>query len=200
MASVLSKVRPQSRAARVIFSYGLSALIAILVAVVLQSFVIKPYLIPSTSMADTLVPGQRILVDRLVYRFAAVHRGDIIVFRAPQPPHETMIKRVVGLPGDLLSIRDGRLFVNGSRAPDAFVDKVAGSTEPTMPPDPNTILNPGEPWSLYRPYRVPAGHYFVMGDNRTDSSDRRFWGPVPRAAIIGQAVLTYWPLSRIGRL
>ena len=195
-----SKVRPQSRTARVIFGYGLTAFIAILVAVLVQSFAVKPYLIPSTSMADTLVPGQRVLVDRLAYRFAAVHRGDIIVFRGPQPPHEVMIKRVVGLPGDMLSIRDGRLFVNGNPAPDSYVDKVAGSIEPTVPPDPNTILNPGEPWSLYRPYRVPAGRYFVMGDNRTDSSDSRFWGTVPRSAIIGQAFFTYWPLGRIGGL
>ena len=200
MGSVLSRVRPQSRGGRVVFDYGVSALTAVLIAILVQALVVKPYLIPSTSMADTLVPGQRVLVDRLIYRFSPVHRGDIIVFRGPQPPHEVMIKRVVGLPGDVLSIRDGRLFVNGRPAPDSFVDKVAGATEPTTPRGPNTSDDPGAPWSLARPYRVPEGCYFVMGDNRTDSDDSRFWGPVPRAAIIGEAFLSYWPPGRISGL
>ncbi len=197
---MLGNVRPQSRGWRALFDYGLTALAAILIAILVQAFVVKPYLIPSTSMADTLVPGQRVLVDRLIYRFRPVHRGDVIVFRGPQPPHEVMIKRVVGLPGDVLSIRDGRLFVDGSPAPDSFVEKIAGAAEPTTPPDRNTSDDPGAPWTLSRPYRVPEGCYFVMGDNRTDSDDSRFWGPVPRAAIIGEACLSYWPPGRIGGL
>lgn len=196
---MLSRLR-QTRPARVILEYGLTVLVAILAAILLQSFVVKPYLVPSSSMVDTLVPGQRVLVDRLIYRFETVHRGDVIVFRGPQPPHEVMIKRVVGLSGDVLSVRDGRLFVNDRPAPDSFVDKIAGATEPTAPPDPDTSDDPGAPWSLSRPYRVPADCYFVMGDNRTDSDDSRFWGPVPRGAIIGEAFLSYWPPGRIGGL
>lgn len=196
----MDRVRPQGRLGRLLFDYGVTILVAVLVAILVQSFVVKPYLIPSTSMADTLVPGQRVLVDRLIYDFTAVHRGDIIVFRGPQPPHEVMIKRVVGLPGDVLSIRGGRLFVNGEPAPDSFVDKVSGVTEPTTPPDPAVMTTPGAPWALTRPYRVPAGCYFVMGDNRTDSDDSRYWGTVPRDDIIGQAFFTYWPLGRIGGL
>ena len=198
--ALLTRLRPQTRPARVILEYGLTVLVAILAAILVQAFVVKPYLIPSTSMANTLVPGQRVLVDRLIYRFSPVHRGDIIVFRGPQPPHEVMIKRVVGLPGDVLSLRDGALYVNGVRAPDSYVDKIAGATEATTPPDPNMVDDPGAPWSLARPYRVPEGCYFVMGDNRTDSDDSRFWGPVPRVAIIGEAFLSYWPLGRIGSL
>jgi signal peptidase I len=197
---VLSRLRPQSHRGRVVFDYGLTALTAVLIAILVQAFVVKPYLIPSTSMANTLVPGQRVLVDRLIYRFSPVHRGDIIVFRNPMPPHEVMIKRVVGLPADVLSLRDGALYVNGDRAPDSYVDKIAGAIEPTMPPGPDTSDDPGAPWSLSRPYRVPEGCYFVMGDNRTDSDDSRYWGPVPRAAIIGEAFLSYWPLGRIGSL
>jgi signal peptidase I len=200
VAGVLSKLRPQTRTARIIAEYGLTAVVAIAVAVAVQSFVVKPYLIPSSSMANTLVPGQRILVDRLAYRFGSVHRGDIVVFRGPQPPQEVMIKRVVGLPGDVLSIRDGRLYVNDTPSPDLFVDRIAGAAEPTMPPDPNTSDDPGAAWSLARPYRVPAGCYFVMGDNRTDSDDSRYWGPVPHGAIIGEAFLSYWPPARIGGL
>jgi signal peptidase I len=123
---MFKRIRPQSGARRVIVDYGLTALVAIVMAIVVQTFVVKPYLIPSTSMANTLVPGQRVLVDRMVYRYRSVHRGDIIVFRRPEPPHDVLIKRVVGLPGDLLAVRNGHLFVNGVRQNEPFVDKVDG--------------------------------------------------------------------------
>jgi signal peptidase I len=194
------KIRPESGARRTIIDYGLTALIAIAMAIVVQTFLVKPYLIPSTSMANTLVPGQRVLVDRMVYHYRSVHRGDIIVFHRPEPPNDVLIKRVVGLPGDLLSVRDGHLFVNGVRQKESFVDKVDGVTEPTDPADPYASGQPDAPWSLTQPFRVPAGQYFVMGDNRTDSSDSRYWGTVPRRSIIGRAFFTYWPIRRFGDL
>jgi len=197
---MFEKIRPKSGARRIIIDYGLTALVAVALAIVVQSFLIKPYLIPSTSMANTLVPGQRVLVDRMVYHYRSVHRGDIIVFRRPEPPHDVLIKRVVGLPGDLLSVRNGHLFINGVQQNEPFVDKVDGITEPTDPADPYASAQPDAPWSLEHPYRVPLGHYFVMGDNRTDSSDSRYWGTVPRANIIGRAFFTYWPLGRLGDL
>jgi signal peptidase I len=197
---VLRRFRPQSGPRRTIFDYGLTALIAIAMAIVVQSFVVKPYVIPSRSMADTLVPGQRVLVDRMVYRLRSVHRGDIIVFRCAQLADQVLIKRVVGLPGDLLALDGGHLYVNGVQTGDAFVDKHNGLSEPTDPASPYDTGQPDAPWSLARPYRVPVGRYFVMGDNRTDSNDSRYWGTVPRSAIIGQAFFTYWPLGRIGGL
>jgi len=197
---MLSKIRPQSGVGRTIFDYGLTALAAIALAIVVQAFVVKPYQIPSDSMANTLVPHQRVLVDRLIYRFRPVERGDIIVFRCAALGNEVLIKRVVGLPGDLLALRNGRLYVNGVQASDSFVDKVGGVVEPTRPAYSSTSDDPSPPWSLAQPYRVPVGRYFVMGDNRTDSSDSRYWGTVPRGAIIGQAFFTYWPLDRIGVL
>ena len=197
---MFKRLRPESGARRTIIDYGLTAVIAIALAIVVQSFVVKPYLIPSTSMANTLVPGQRVLVDRMVYRYRSVHRGDIIVFRRPRPPYDVLIKRVVGLPGDLLCVHGGHLYINGVRANDSFVDKVNGVTEPTDPADPYASTYPDAPWSLAQPFRVPAGNYFVMGDNRTDSADSRYWGTVPRHAIIGRAFFTYWPLGRLGDL
>ncbi|HMK93128.1 MAG TPA: signal peptidase I [Thermoleophilia bacterium] len=197
---MLRRIRPEKGSRRVIIDYGLTALVAIAMAVVVQSFVIKPYLIPSTSMANTLVPGQRVLVDRMVYRYRSVHRGDIIVFRRPCPPNDVLIKRVVGLPGDIMSVSNGDLYVNGHEMTEPYVDKVNGVAEPTDPADSLTSGDPNAPWSLTQPYRVPAGHYFVMGDNRTDSADSRYWGTVPRAAIIGRAFFTYWPLGRVGQL
>jgi signal peptidase I len=197
---MFERIRPPSGARRTIIDYGLTALVAIALAIVVQTFVVKPYLIPSTSMANTLVPGQRVLVDRMVYRYRAVHRGDIIVFRRPEPPHDVLIKRVVGLPGDLLAVRNGHLYINGVQQHESFVDKVDGITEPTHPADPYASAQPDAPWSLAQPFRVPAGQYFVMGDNRTDSSDSRYWGTVPRRAIIGRAFFTYWPIGRLGDL
>jgi signal peptidase I len=111
-----------------------------------------------------------------------------------------LIKRVVGLPGDLLALHNGQLYVNGVRASDSFVDRPDGVVEPTQPAPSSSADDADAPWSLAQPYRVPAGHYFVMGDNRTDSDDSRYWGTVPKSAIIGQAFLTYWPLGRIGAL
>ena len=193
-------MRPQSGPRRAIFDYGLTALIAIAMAIVVQSFVVKPYMIPSSSMADTLVPHQRVLVDRLIYRFRAVHRGDIIVFRCAQLANLVLIKRVVGLPGDLLALHGGQLYVNGVQASDSFVDRIDGVSEPTDPAELYADTQLDTPWSLAQPFRVPAGHYFVMGDNRTDSDDSRYWGTVPKSAIIGEAFFTYWPLGRIGGL
>jgi signal peptidase I len=102
---MLNGIRPPSGPRRTIIDYGLTAVITIALAIVVQAFVAKPYLIPSSSMADTLVPGQRVLVDRMVYRFASVHRGDVIVFRCAPLADAVLIKRVVGLPGDLLASR-----------------------------------------------------------------------------------------------
>ena len=197
---MLNKIRPQSGVGRTIFDYGLTAVMAIALAIVVQAFIVKPYLIPSSSMANTLLPRQRVVVDRLIYRFRPVHRGDIIVFRCAPLAGEVLIKRVVGLPGDLLALRSGRLYVNGVQASDSFVDKVDGVAEPTQPAYTSSTGDPSAPWSLAQPYRVPAGRYFVMGDNRTDSDDSRYWGTVPQSAIIGQAFFTYWPLGRVGGL
>lgn len=195
---MLKKVRPQSGPARTLFDYGLTVLVALALAFAMQAYVVKPYRIPSDSMANTLVPQQRVLVDRLVYRFRPVRRGDIIVFRCAPLANEVLIKRVVGLPGDLLALHDGQLYVNGAQASDSFVDRLDGVVEPTRPALSLTTNDPSAPWSLAQPYRVPAGHYYVMGDNRSDSDDSRYWGTVPSSAIIGQAFCTYWPLGRIG--
>jgi signal peptidase I len=186
--------RAKSRS-RTLLDYALTALVAVTLALAIQAFLVKPYLIPSVSMANTLLPGQRVLVDRLAYHYRTVHRGDIIVFRWPGHENGTpLIKRVVGLPGDRLSLRNGRLFVNGRPLPEGYVRRVQGAAEQTLPAFEGDGV---QAWSLATPYTVPPGHYFVMGDNRTESNDSRYWGTVPRANIIGRAFFVYWPLDRI---
>jgi signal peptidase I len=185
---------------RTIIEYALIAIVAIVLALVVQAYVVKPYRIPSASMNDTLLPGDRVLVNRLVYHFRDVHRGDIIVFRYPVDTHWVFIKRVVGLPGDTLQTKGGLLYVNGKQLSEPYIRKVNGVPETTDPgqPAPGTTMAP--PWSLSKPYKVPSGNYFAMGDNRTQSDDSRTWGPVPAKDLIGRAFFVYWPLTRIRRL
>ena len=187
---------------------------ALVLALGIQAFIVKPYRIPSGSMLPTLHINQRVLVDRIGMHFGSPGVGDIVVFHPPksyadgcadpnegqggtgqsgakpcgvagsQPSSETFIKRVVGLPGDRISIRGGHVYRNGVREKDSYIDPCDGSGSCDFP---GTI-------------KVPRGDYYMMGDNRGASDDSRFWGPVPRSWIIGTAFFTYWPPDRIGFL
>jgi signal peptidase I len=179
--------------------------VALGIALAVQAWVVKPYKIPSGSMEPTLMVGQRVLVDRL---FFSPHVGEIVVFHPPNGadseqcgrPHsasapcdwpdstassETFIKRIVGGPGDVIEIRSGHVIRNGKREADSYIN-------PCTPEEPNC--------SFATPIRIPKGMWFMMGDNRGISDDSRYWGPVPRSWIIGDAFFTYWPPDRIGFL
>ena len=183
-------------------------------ALLVQAFVVKPYRIPSGSMEPTLKVGQRILVNRLAARFSSPGVGAIVVFHPPsqyqqgcvdpaagqnqagqdsaracdlawqQPSTQTFVKRVVGLPGDRISIRNGHVIRNGVPEKDSYISPCDGLGSCSFP----------------AAITVPRGDYFMMGDNRGESDDSRFWGPVPKSWIIGQAFFTYWPPDRIGVL
>ena len=183
-----------------VLEYVAIVVVAVLVALAIQSWLLKPYRIPSESMLDTLRPGDRVLVNRAVYRLRDPHRGDVIVFRYPEDPDVVFIKRVVGEPGDVLDVRDGRLFVNGEAVREPYVHRTGGRLDPTTAQAAIAGSTMHDPWSLATPFRVPASSYFVMGDNRTDSDDSRDWGTVPRTAIVGEGLATYWPLSRLRAL
>ena len=184
--------------------------VALGLALGIQAFLVKPYRIPSGSMLPTLKVGQRVLVNRLGNRFNDPKIGEIVVFHPPSGAEGTgdtcgnptrsagracdkptpekasvnFIKRVVGLPGDHLSIRNGHVIRNGKREKDGYIAPCAGGSACNLP---QTIT-------------VPPDHYFMMGDNRGESDDSRFWGPVPRKWIIGGAFATYWPPKQIGLL
>jgi signal peptidase I len=176
---------------RSLAEYAVVALCAVGVALLVQAFLVRPYRIPSESMAATLVPSDRVLVNRVIYRLRDPRRGEIVVFDSAAVGH-ILIKRVVGLPGDVISVDGGSVFVNGRRLVEPYVRRVDGQTEPT-----EAFIGTGRPWSLEHAYTVPAGHYFLMGDNRVVSDDSRDWGPAPRGEIIGEAFATYWPLTRV---
>jgi signal peptidase I len=176
---------------RTILEYVVLAVVAISVALLIQAFLVKPYRIPSESMENTLLIGDRVLVDRVSWRLSDPGRQDIVVFH---PPFEgpVLIKRIIGMPGDELSLKDGAVYVNGKKLDEPYVRAVDGVAVPSEP------FDNGLPWSLQQPYTVPAGNYFVMGDNRIDSGDSREFGPVARGQLVGKAFARYWPPDRIG--
>ncbi len=170
-------------------------LVAVLIAVLLRTFVVATFSIPSLSMEPTLQVGDRIVVDKLAYHLHGVGTGDIIVFSTPAnedcagPPVADLVKRVIGLPGQTVSLSNGRVFIDGTFLP-----------QPWLPADARDQTFPGPsnaPYSLHHGYRVPAGDVYVMGDNRTESCDSRYWGPVPESTIVGKVDLRIWPLSRL---
>ncbi|MBO8141898.1 MAG: signal peptidase I [Firmicutes bacterium] len=157
---------------------------AIVVAVVLAAFIItfvaQSYVVLGSSMEPTLTDGQRLLVDKLTYRFRPPRRGEIIVFNYPADPTRKFIKRVVGVPGDTVLIAGHRLILNGRPVAEPYV-------KDTM-------------YGTFGPVTVPEGHVFVLGDNRNHSDDSRYpdVGPVPYGLIVGLARITYWPPGRMG--
>ncbi|MFL6032272.1 MAG: signal peptidase I [Rubrobacteraceae bacterium] len=165
----------------------LEFLIILLVSFVLvfgfvRPFVVEAFWIPSASMVPTLKYGDRVLVNKFIYRFTEPQRGDIIVFKSVEGDGQDLIKRVVGVPGDEIAVRGGTLFVNGEPQKEPYVNKKF--------PD----------RSFYAPTTVPKDHVFAMGDNRANSQDSRVFGPVPEKNIEGEAFLRFWPPDRIGGL
>jgi signal peptidase I len=181
--------------------------LAIGLALAIQALIVKPYQIPSESMEPTLDPGERVLVNRLGYRVGDPAIGDVVVFHPPagadgnrcgvqrgqgqacaEPTPErsdtNFIKRIVAGPGDRLSIADGHPVVNGDMAEEDFIRPCAGGNGCNFPEE----------------ITIPPDHYFMMGDNRGQSDDSRYWGPVPRDWIIGEAFFTYWPIDKVGLL
>jgi len=142
--------------------------------------VVEGYKIPAASMVPTLQVGDRILADKMVYRSDAPQRGDIVVFESPQDATRTYVKRVIGLPGETIEIRDRNVWINGSELQEPY----AVHTE--------TKIEPGKIRDQLRPIRVPDGSYFMMGDNREHSHDSRFWGPVARDKIWGRVRTIYF--------
>ena len=168
--------------------------VAIVVAVLLRTFVVATYSIPSGSMEPTLQIGDRIVVDKLSYKLHGVDRSDIVVFSTPPnedcagPRVADLVKRVIGLPGERISLADGRVYIDGRLLP-----------EPWLPEAVQTDTYPGPSdasYALHHAYVIPQGDVYVMGDNRAESCDSRYWGPVPESTIVGKVDLRIWPLGR----
>ena len=157
-------------------------LIAIGLALVIIVFLYQPVKVEGTSMAPLLSDQERIFINKFVYRFEPIDRGDVVVFWYPLDHSKSFIKRVIALPGETVEIRRGIVNVNGKEI-----------AEPYVPPQYADV-------SDYGPTKVPANNYFVMGDHRISSNDSRVFGPVPSQFIYGRAVFAYWPVDHFGSL
>ena len=157
--------------------------IALAAALFINYVLIINSVVPSGSMESTIMTGSRMMGLRVTYWFSDPQRGDIVVFKYPDDPSQNFVKRVIGTPGDVVEIKAGVTYVNGEVLDEPYLN------ETPAPRD-------------FGPYEVPEGHYFMMGDNRNNSNDSRFWKNtyVPREYVLGKALFVYWPLNRIGAL
>ena len=157
-------------------------LLAVVIAFLMVVFLYQPVKVEGTSMQPELLDQERIFVNKFVYHFEEIHRGDIVVFWYPKDPSKSFIKRVLGVPGDVVSIREGQVYINGQLVEERYVPRGYQDAD------------------SYPLVRVREGHYYVLGDHRNASNDSRSWGLVPRKYIYGKAVFRYWPVVKAGFL
>jgi signal peptidase I len=196
----MSKDRPKHSVAREYFE---SILIAVLLALFARTFVVQAFKIPTGSMEPNLLVGDHLLVNKFVFAPALtglermllpnreIRRGDIIVFKYPEDPSRDFIKRVIGLPGETIELRNKKVYVNGSAIDEPYAHLLYPPAQGGEP----------RPWDLretYGPVTVPADQLFMMGDNRDNSQDSRFWGFLPRSFVKGRAMVIYWSFEQEG--
>src|SRR5713226_607303 len=186
--------------------YFESIVIAVILALFIRTFVVQAFKIPTGSMEQNLLVGDHLLVNKFVFGPTAtplertvlpmkdIQRKDVIVFKFPEDPERDFIKRVIGLPGETVGLKNKRVFINGRQLDEPYVYFLEDP-----PPIPQEMGQSGElqtisgdPRVQYGPVTVPPGHYFVMGDNRDNSQDSRYWGFLPRENIKGKALVIYW--------
>ncbi len=193
-ASPAARRSPHGRAIR---EWAVVIVIGLLAALLVRTFLVEMFWIPSGSMEPTLRPGDRVMVYKLTSHYST---GDIVVFRRPPADvssDKDLIKRVIAGPGQTLRVANCAVYVDGKQIPQPYLPK--GWQDPGSPYCTQWATGPGTA-NLPDPYKVPQGYYFVMGDNRTNSYDSRYWGPLPASYIVGQAFVRLWPPSRIGGL
>jgi signal peptidase I len=210
-AAAARATTPPARAARASSPRGLREradviLAAVMFALFARTFLFQAYEVPSGSMEKSVLTGDRLLVNKFIYseRAAregasvgrllparALRRGDVVVFRFPADPRRDFIKRVVALPGETVAIRDKRVFVDGEPLSEPY----AFHADDAIWPDDPAIAEDHRLRDQLPAIRVPEGTYFVLGDNRDDSNDSRFWGPVPDSLIEGRALFVYWSVT-----
>lgn len=166
-------------------------MVAIIVAGawLLRSFVIEPFQIPSASMEETIKTGDMVFAEKVSYHFSDPEPGDIVVFSDPQVPSRTLIKRVIATEGQTVDLRDGKVYVDGVALDEPYTQGL-----PSYPL--NTVGNV----DIIYPYTVPKGDVWVMGDNRTNSSDSRYFGPIDKDTVFGKAFVIYWPFESMALL
>jgi signal peptidase I len=180
--------------------YFESIAIAVILALFIRTFVVQAFKIPTGSMENNLLIGDHLIVNKFVFGpdgswlgrtllpMRSLHRGDVVVFKYPEDPERDFIKRVIGLPGETLEVKDKRVYINGKRMDEPYVHYLE-------PPSAASEYHEVTSYDLrerYGPVKIPADKYFVMGDNRDNSQDSRYWGFLPREYVKGRALMIYW--------
>ena len=168
------------------------ALIALGIAIGVRTFVAEPFLIPSASMTDTLEVGDRLVGEKLTYRSSSPQAGDIVTFADPEDASVTLIKRVIATGGQTVDLIDGVVYVDGEALDEPYTEGKPSNPLPTHSP----LLAEG----IQYPYTVPSGSIWVMGDNRTNSQDSRYFGAVPVSSVSSRAMFVFWPLQDAGMI
>ncbi len=176
-----SKLKEKSNVQHFIVDFLETILVALVLALLIRKFIVQTSLVPTGSMIPTLNIRDRLFVNKFIYRFTDPKRGDIVVFASPHGDGKDYVKRCIGLPGDSVQLIKGQVFINNKQL------VVAG-----------VIIQ--EDYSFTDLVSVPDGHYFMLGDNRGNSQDSRYWGFVPKKDILGEALFTFWPVSRMRML
>lgn len=174
---------------RSILSFVLTIAVIVIIAAGLRAFIFQAYEIPSGSMEDTIMTGDMVFSEKLTYYGSSPQRGDIVTFKDPEIPSRTLIKRVIATEGETVQLIDGKVYVDGVQLDEPYTDG-----KESWP----LVSSYGSP--VEYPYTVPAGEIWVMGDNRTNSQDSRYFGSIPVSSVTGKAIFTYWPLDSIGIL
>ncbi|MCL2338324.1 MAG: signal peptidase I [Firmicutes bacterium] len=177
----LDDVRPEKKQKSIWLELLELIVIAFVLVVIIKGFLIEPFYIPSGSMEPTLQINDRIIVSKLSYHLTHPHRGDIIVFKYPEDHRRDFVKRLIAVGGETVELRNSVLLINGQPVAEDYLPQ-------------------GLKFDNYPPTKVPYGFYFMLGDNRNNSDDSRYWGMMPQKDIIGKAVFIYWPLNRLETL
>ena len=162
--------------------------VALVLALIIRTYLVQAYKIPTGSMRMTLIESDKILVDKISYRFHPPKRGDVVVFKYPEDPKKDFVKRLIAFSGESVEIRDGAVFINDHQVEDSTVIS-------------HNFYYNREDWPYGRAgqrFKVPANSFFVLGDNSAQSSDSRNWGFVPKKNLLGRAFLIWWPPKRVG--
>jgi signal peptidase I len=221
MSKSMDRDKTKIKKKSILREYSEAIVVAVILFIIIRTFVIQAFRIPTGSMEDTLLVGDFLFVNKFIYGaavpFTDSHlpalrdpkRGDILVFKFPKDPSRDFIKRVVGTPGDAIQIRNKVVYVNGQPQDEPYVKFTSPRVQGEEYHNP-AVYPPGAGnRDNYGPYVVPDGHYFMMGDNRDNSDDSRFWGPLDRDLIKGKAIFIYWSwnkekmrprLNRLGKL
>ena len=165
-----------------------SIIIALILTLIIRAYVVQAFKIPSGSMRPTLIEGDKLFVNKFIYRFRSPERGDIVVFKYPEDPKKDFIKRLVAFEGESVEIKDGKILIGGKTLskPDVFTRFYYYNHEKYGGPNEKIV--------------VPKDAYYVLGDNSANSTDSRFWGFVPKKNMVGKAFVRWWPPKRIGPL